>query len=121
MEKQIWDTIQKECDENGDSIVLKNRIRKKAFDKTRKTEGLAPTPKRTLECAPAPPAKHRKHGLMADNIEIDKEQLLVEANMWTPDEKINWSKNASRYGLTSPNRGQIIKEFLRDTTFLQLS
>lgn len=92
---------------------MQNRISWKAFDKMRKTEGLAPTPKRTLECAPAPPAKHRKHGLIADNIEIDKEQLLVEANMLTPEEKINWSEIASRYGLTSPNRGQI-KEFLRE-------
>jgi len=93
---------------------LQNRISWKAFDKMRKTEGLAPTPKRTLECAPAPPAKHRKHGLIADNIKIDKQQLLVEANTWTPEEKINWSEIASRYGLTSPNRGQIIKEFLRE-------
>jgi len=28
VEKQIPDTIQKEYDENGDSVVLQNRIRK---------------------------------------------------------------------------------------------
>ena len=112
MEKQIRDTIQKEYNENGDSIVLQNRVSWQAFDKIRKTEGLTPTHKRSLGDASAPPAKHKRHGMTADSLQIDKEQLLVEANTWSPDQTINWSEIGSKYGLTTPNRGQIIKEFL---------
>lgn len=45
---------------------------------------------------------------------MDTEQLLAEANTWSPSETINWSEVGSRYGLTTPNRGQVIKEFLKE-------
>ena len=91
MEKQVRDTIQDDYDEHGDAIVLQNRISWEAFDKIRKTEGLVPTPKRKIGDASAPPAKRRKHGLRADSLQIDTEQLLVEANTWSPTQTINWS------------------------------
>lgn len=49
MEKQIRDTIQDDYDENGDAIVMQNRVSWEAFDKIRKTEGLVPTPTQKLE------------------------------------------------------------------------
>ena len=42
------------------------------------------------------------------------EMLLEEAKGWSPFEKVNWSQVASRYGLTSPNKGQIVKEFMEE-------
>ena len=42
------------------------------------------------------------------------ERLLEEAKGWSPFEKVNWSQVTSRYGLTSPNKGQIVKEFLEE-------
>ena len=44
---------------------------------------------------------------------IDQQALLQEASTWAI---INWSAVGSRYGLTQPNRGQIIKEFSAETT-----
>lgn len=43
-----------------------------------------------------------------------KEALLAEARTWGDDEEINWSNLASKYGLTSANRGQTLKEYLKD-------
>ena len=114
MEKQIRDTIQDDYDENGDAIVMQNRVSWEAFDKIRKTEGLVPTPTQKIGDLSAPPAKRRKHGLRADSLQMDTEQLLAEANTWSPSETINWSEVGSRYGLTTPNRGQVIKEFLKE-------
>jgi len=60
-----------------------------------------------------PPRKkiHKRH---ADNLIVDKEALLAEANEWNEDHKVNWSALATRYGLSTYNRGQIIKEFLAE-------
>ena len=41
-------------------------------------------------------------------------ELLAEADTWSPSKAINWSKLGSRYSLTTPNRGQVIKEFLKE-------
>lgn len=48
------------------------------------------------------------------NLAIDADQLLHEASTWSPTERINWSKLGERYGLKTPNRGQVIKEFLQE-------
>ena len=42
------------------------------------------------------------------------ESLLAEAQLWSENERVNWSELARRYGLTQSNGGQSIKEFLRD-------
>lgn len=44
-----------------------------------------------------------------------KDDLLAEANSWKPDEDINWSQLATKYGLTTKNRGQTFKEFLAES------
>ena len=41
-------------------------------------------------------------------------RVLTETQAWSPDEQINWSQLAREYGITSPNGGQLIKEFLRE-------
>ena len=45
LEREIRDEIQKEMDEHGAQIVVANIISWSAFNKIRKTEGLAPIPK----------------------------------------------------------------------------
>lgn len=45
---------------------------------------------------------------------MNTEQLIEEAEKWEPNKKINWSQLGSKYGLTTANRGQVIKEFLAE-------
>jgi hypothetical protein len=40
--------------------------------------------------------------------------LLTEARSWKSNMTLNWSDLARRYGITKPNGGQSMKEFLRD-------
>ena len=104
LEREIRDDIQKEMDEQ---IVMQNRISWRAFNQIRKPEGLKVTPKRKHQCnrENLPPTKRKCHGCRPENLAIDKEELIQEARTWTPDEKVNWSQLAARYGLTASNRG----------------
>lgn len=56
----------------------------------------------------------RKYHNLSETLEIDKENLLHEAETWAADKNINWLQLARDYGLASPNGGQIIKEFLAE-------
>lgn len=116
VEKEIKDDIQKQMDEHGAQTVMQNRISWSVFDKIRKTEGLGVPPKRKQQddSENTPPTKRKRHGCKQENLAIDTTKLLEEARMWTPEEKVNWSQLATRYSLTSSNRGQVIKEFLKD-------
>ena len=100
---------------NGQAIVLQNRISWWKYDKMRATAGITNTRKRVREQDEndMPPRK-KKHSRHADNLIVDKEALLAEANEWNEDHKVNWSALATRYGLSTYNRGQIIKEFLAE-------
>ena len=44
---------------------------------------------------------------------IPEEALLTEARSWSDDETVNWSALEKKYGVTTANGGQSIKEFLR--------
>lgn len=57
--------------------------------------------------------EHR-HGCHPDTLTFDKHQLLQEARSWQPNEQVNWSQLGLRYGLSEPNRGQVIKEYLAE-------
>ena len=69
--------------------------------------------RKSLESENTPPAK-KVHGYTEEHIEtlINTDRLLQEAKSWSPTESINWSAIGTNYGLTSPNRGQIHKEYL---------
>ena len=56
--------------------------------------------------------KVRRHGKREENLNIDETTLLEEASTWDSNTKVNWTELATKHGLTSSNRGQIIKEFL---------
>ena len=45
---------------------------------------------------------------------IDKDELLYEAHLWERDKQVNWSQLGQRYGLSMPNCGQVIKEYLAE-------
>lgn len=115
LEKEIRDDIQKEMDQNGASIVMENRTSWNVFNKIRKKEGLASTPKRKRQDNDdsLPSTKRKCHGCKSENLAINKEELLRKARMWTPEEDVNWSQLAAKYGLITSNRGQVIKEFLK--------
>ncbi len=118
VQKEVVANLQEQNAQAGQNIVLQNRISWRAFDKIRKTEGLATTPKRgrsepNPEETPEPQLKRRrKHGTLS--VEVDTEKLLQEARAWPPAEKVNWSELAKRYGQTTCNGGQLIKGFLCD-------
>ena len=99
------------------NMVLTNRISWRKFDKLNKMEGLV-TPERKRQLPDAEePAPKRKHGCSSKSLPLDSlavERLLNEAKGWSPSEKVNWSQVACRYGLTSPNKGQIVKEFMEE-------
>jgi len=64
---------------------------------------------------PDQPVRKQKHG--SKNLPLDTaavERLLEEARAWSPSEKVNWSHLASKYGLTSPSKGQMVKEFMQE-------
>ena len=101
------------CRKTRMQLVMQNRINWNAYNRISKTEGLAATPKRKCQGdEDLPTEKKRKHGCNLENLAIDADQLLHEASTWSPTERINWSKLGEMYGLTTPNRGQVIKEFL---------
>lgn len=118
LQKEVIANIQEGNTQLGQNIVLQNRISWRAFDKIRKTEGLATTPKRSRDAGsteetPEPqPKRQRRHGSLS--VEIDMGKLLEEASSWSQQEKVNWTQLARKYGLTTANGGQVIKEILYD-------
>ena len=116
IQNEVKKNIEKEMD--GQATVLRNRISWRKYDKMRQVSGLETTRKRTLNVDATdeeqPPTKKKRHGTWEENLLIDKEELLAEARLWRPDEKVNWSELGAKYGIEGANRGQVIKEFLAD-------
>lgn len=64
VEREVRDDIQKDKDEHGDQLVMRNRISWNAYNRIRKTEGLVATPKRKCRRdEDLPTEKKRKHGM----------------------------------------------------------
>ena len=49
VEREVRDDMQRDKDEHGDQLVMQNRISWNAYNRIRKTEGLAATPKRKCQ------------------------------------------------------------------------
>ena len=103
--------IAKEKEELTCNFVLQNRLSWRTYDKLRKTEGMS-TPKRPAESLVQ--CRKRKYRNLSQTLQIDKENLLHEAQLWPHDKDVNWSKLARAYWLMSLNGGQMIKEFLEE-------
>lgn len=111
IEKNMKDAIAREKENQASDIVLQNRISWRTYNKLRKAEGLTTTPKRPAEDSSEGEPSHKKR--FANNLEIDKEKLLREAQTWSSNEAINWSHLAREYGVYSSNGGQMLKEYLQ--------
>lgn len=115
--REIRNTMSTEMNAEGDTLVLQNRLSWSRFDSVRKSQGLSGTKRKkpTNENDEEPTTK-RKHGCNAAKLTcmIDKDELLHEAHLWEPDKQVNWSQLGQRYGLSMPNCGQVIKEYLAE-------
>ena len=98
---------------DGDVLVLQNRVSWNRFDKIRKAQSLRGRKRKSLENENEPTRK-RRHGCTSAIMSIDKERLIEEARTWQHDQKVNWSQLGLKYGLSTANRGQIIKEYLAE-------
>ncbi len=117
--RKLLREIKNEIESNmnaGDTLVHQNRLIWKRFDTIRKSQGLSGIKRRRLtnENSEEQPSAKRKHGCNPAKLAIDKDQLLQEARSWQPDEKVNWTHLGRRYGLSSPNCGQVLKEYLAE-------
>lgn len=104
-------------DDSSTSNVVSNRLSWKKFDLIRKNLALEShfqTPKRKrVQCSASDiPTPKRKHSSPLNPTKTE-DDLLEKARCWNDDEVINWSKLAREYGITRPNGGQSIKEFLK--------
>lgn len=106
IEREIRNAIAIDKEEVASSLVLQNRISWNTYDRIRKSEAMT-SPKQQAT-TPVQGLKRKYHNL-SETLEIDKENLLHEAETWAADKNINWSQLARDYGLASPNGGQIIK------------
>ena len=113
--KDIKNSIESEMNTEGDMLVLQNRLSWSNFNRIRKSQGLSGTKrKRPTENDAEQPHTKRKHHHNFSKLQINKTELLQEAQSWKPDEQVNWSHLGRRYGLSTPNCGQVIKQFLAE-------
>ena len=120
--KEVKNSMEQNMESKATDMVMGARTSWKTFNKLRLTVGLEDKQKtkerqqkrKSLESENTPPAKKKVHGYTDEHIEtlINADHLLEEAKTWSPTKKINWSAIGANYGLTSPNRGQIVKEYL---------
>lgn len=119
IQREVVSNLQQENAQVGQNIVLQHRISWRAFDKIRKTQGLEATPKRQRvthddeETLEPQPKWQRRHGRLRVDI-VDQEKLLEEASAWSPEEDVNCSEFARKYGLNVANGDQVIKELLQE-------
>lgn len=113
--REVKQAIQSEMDRTDVDNVMSNRISWSAFDRMRKEEGLCTEKlthkRRAQEDTEDTPKPKKRHGCTLEG--IDKGNLIQEAQSWSPDEIVNWTALAKRYGVTTPNGGQSLKEFLQ--------
>ena len=97
-------------DKTAATTVMGNCISWSKFDSIRK-QALCDEVKKTDGTDTHNPPK--EHGCKPEALCVDKENLLQEAQSWSPTQNINWSELARRYGLNKKNGGQCIKEYLK--------
>ena len=114
--KETKKIIQQSMDDSTMNTVMSNRLSWRKFDTIRKTQtldnssALNQRPSKTDE---SPPSK-RKHGSLSFLSKAMQEDILAKASAWSDNETVNWSSLARQHGITKPNGGQSVKEFLRD-------
>ena len=121
--REAKNVIQDAMNQDSLNTVMSNRLSWRKFDQIRasnafeNSSSLNQTPNRMPNLAPDEntlPIKKRKHGTTLPLQKSIQDELLLKASSWGENEVVNWSALAREYGLTSPNGGQSIKEFLRE-------
>ena len=110
--REIKNTVQNEMNTDSDMLVLQNRLSWSKFDNFRKTQGLSK--KSVPDNCTETPRRKCKHGCKSENIPIDTNKLLQEAKSWQQGHQINWTQLGRKYGLTTANCGQVVKEYLAE-------
>ena len=103
--------------QHSEELVLGNRISWSFYEKMCKIQGLENRKRKHSDSKQTPTtAKKKKHGYTMTHFNelVNTEELLSEAQQWSHNETVNWSQLATKYGLTVPNRGQIVKEHLQE-------
>ena len=109
--KKVKDKLEAQYKKDDIDMVIGNRMSWSKYNKMRLSQSFE-TREEALLRTTTKGIIERRHGVTTENLAIDKEALLQEANQWSPDQHINWSEVGNKYGLTCHNRGQVIKEFL---------
>ena len=91
--------LQDEMDKTAATTVMGNRISWSKFDSIRKQALCDEVTKNDGNTGHTEPSK--KHGCKPEALCVDKENLLQEAQSWSPTQNINWSELARRYGLNT--------------------
>ena len=113
IERNMRDAITRTKNEEATGLVLENRISWNTYNRLRKAEGLVTPQKRPPESGTdGEPCRKKRYGDLSATLQINKLKLLQEAQTWKPDQQINWSQLARKYGIMVSNGGQIIKEYL---------
>ena len=63
------------------------------------------------QCTRARVSKAKKHSPKFENVQWDKEHLLVQLKNWPQGQIINWSALAREFNIPGRNNGQVVKEF----------
>ena len=107
------DAITHTKNKEATGLVLENRISWNTYNRMRKAEGLVTPQKRPPESgSDGEPCRKKRYGDLSTTLQINKLKLLQEAKTWKPDQQINRSQLARKYGIRVSNGIQIIKEYL---------
>eukprot|EP00731_Ephydatia_muelleri_P013922 Em0007g1232a len=110
--KKVKDKLEAQYKKDDIDMVIGNRMSWSKYNKMRLSQSFE-TREEALLRTTTKGIIERRHGVTTENLAIDKEALLQEANQWSPDQHINnWSEVGNKYGLTCHNRGQVINKFL---------
>lgn len=110
--RDIKQSIESEFKQRDSKLLLQNRLSYRKYNKIRLAESFESKEAAIHRAKNKTTNTLKLHGFSENNLPFDSTKLFEEARQWSPDENINWTKLAERYGVTQGNRGQIVKEYL---------
>ena len=73
------------------------------------------TPEQTRVRAQTNLMRERRHSPKFENVQWDKEGLLDKLQNWPSGKKINWSALGREFNIPGANKGQVVKEFAKES------
>ncbi len=110
--RDIKQSIESEFKQRDSSLLLQNRLSYRKYNKIRLVESFESTEAAIHRTSKKTATSTKSHGCSESKLPFDSRKLLDEASQWSEEEEVNWTKLAERYGVTSGNRGQVVKEYL---------